>query len=295
MGMLQRIGQLLRQGVNLGIRIHFIRCNTRKAVGTHLGPGLHKGLKIGLQGVIAADEITHRHTYGDRPVAVTEIPVIIHLKQRTHGVIFDGKGIDNGLRRLNHIPQIIVKAVLIDTFSGHGAVEAAKAAAPEGEIPKIDDTALPGQFCPETVDHGLQMGILRGAVRQHQHIARCLLFRRGDCDRNPHGSRCRPGRPLPKPMGCRPDEKIKEILSILSALRGGQILHICRKATNVAKAQITADILNIAVGRHIVKMFGCGDLRGKLTGKIHVFFLQQFNKPMKLAGCQEGVHRIGKE
>ena len=74
---------------------------------------------------IAADQIANRHTDGDGSVAVAEIPVVIHLKTGTHGVAFDGKGVDDTLSSLNGIAQVFVEAVGVDAFAGDGTVEAA--------------------------------------------------------------------------------------------------------------------------------------------------------------------------
>ena len=52
---------------------------------------------------IAADKIAHRHTDGDRAMTVAEIPIVVHLKQRAHGMIPDGKGIDDRLGGLDLI------------------------------------------------------------------------------------------------------------------------------------------------------------------------------------------------
>ena len=48
----------------------------------------------------------------------------------------DRKSIDNGIRRLNLVPEVVIKTILIDAFSRNGAVEAAQAATPMPKEPE---------------------------------------------------------------------------------------------------------------------------------------------------------------
>ena len=60
--------------------------------------------------------------------------------------------------------QEVVKAVLVDALAGHGAAEAAEAAAAEGELPQIHHTALIGQ-CGAEIGYHVRQGSRRPAAQ----------------------------------------------------------------------------------------------------------------------------------
>ena len=93
-------------------------------------------------------------------MAVAELPVVIGFEQGTHGVVFDGEGVDHGVRGLNFGSQIFVKAVFVDALSADGAAEAAQTAALEGVFPQIENPGGIGQLAAEPGDHPSQLGVV---------------------------------------------------------------------------------------------------------------------------------------
>ena len=168
--MLKRVRKAIGEAVYLCIRIPFVGGNTGEDIAAHLGATFDNGPEIHLGAVAAADEVCHGHADGDGAVTVTEVPVIVHLKEGAHGMVFDSKGIDNGLGSLNLLAEVFIKAVLVDAFSGDGTAEATQTAAVEGVLSEIDDPGFSGELCPEAADHGLQLGIILLAVGKDHHI-----------------------------------------------------------------------------------------------------------------------------
>ena len=97
-------------------------------------------------------------------MAVAELPVIVQLEGRTHGVIGYGKLIDNSLCRLNGIAQEIIKTIPVYTLSGNGTVKTPQTSADKGIFPDINNSCFVGDNPAETVDHALQSRIFRTAV-----------------------------------------------------------------------------------------------------------------------------------
>ena len=151
--------------VYAAVGIALIGSNTGKEVTARLRSCLNDCTKIVFRRIGSGHKISDRHTYRHGSVTVAEITVIIHLKSCAHRVILDGEGIDDGFGSLDFVSQVIVKAVGVDAFSGNGAVEAAKAAAPEGILPDVDDTGPAVKNRTEPVDHALQLGIVLFTVR----------------------------------------------------------------------------------------------------------------------------------
>ena len=54
----------------------------------------------------------HRHG----PVAVAELPVVVHLEPDPHRMILYGESIDNRISRLDPLPKEAVKTILINTL-----------------------------------------------------------------------------------------------------------------------------------------------------------------------------------
>ena len=111
------VDKLVSHLVDFTVRVNLIGCHTGKEVAADLRSALNDGLQIRLFAVIAADEISERHTHRYGTVPVAELTVIIHLESCIHGMIFDCKSIYNCLRRLNIVAQILVKTVLINAFA----------------------------------------------------------------------------------------------------------------------------------------------------------------------------------
>ena len=79
------------------------------------------------------------------------------------------------------------------------------------------------------------------------------------------------------------------------ALLAEQILHVRRQAANGVQPQIQAIFLHIAVGGHIVKVLGCGNLAGQLAAQLHAVRLDEFDEPVELIGGDKGIHRIAEQ
>jgi hypothetical protein len=85
-------------------------------------------------------------------------------------MIPDREGIYNGIRGLDLVAQVIVEAVGINAFSGHSALEASQAAAPEGIFPDINHPGLSVHLRPKTGDHIFQLYIPLNKIRDDDNI-----------------------------------------------------------------------------------------------------------------------------
>ena len=110
--------------VYFGIRINFVTGHTRQEVPPNLASALNDRLQIGLCRVIPANQVSNGLPHGHRSVAITELPVIILFKNRTHRMVLYRKSINYGICNLDIVTQKIVKAVLVNAFSRSRAIEA---------------------------------------------------------------------------------------------------------------------------------------------------------------------------
>ena len=212
-------------------------------------------------------------------------------------MVRDGKGIHKAVRGLDGVPQKVVKTVLIHAFSGNRAAEAAQAATVEGELTQIHHPAFTGQRSAKIRDHISQIFVIFSAVGHDDHIPAAVLVHLGQ---HRLVNRFLPGRGLHRrhykgPMLTGKHQLVKEVPGILLTLFGEQILHIGRKSANHLHAQITAVFLHIAVGGHVVKMLGGGNLTGEFAGQVHPVRLDQLDQPVKLIGRDEGVDRVAEQ
>ena len=62
----------------------------------HLGAGLQQEPKVLLLRVFAFNQVTERRPHRHRPVAVAELPVVVHLEAGAHRMVLDAKGVEDG-------------------------------------------------------------------------------------------------------------------------------------------------------------------------------------------------------
>ena len=291
---LQRVDQLSAQAVDLPVRVGLVGGHAHQSIGAHLSPSLHDGLQILLGTVGAADEVAHRHTHGDSAVTVAELPVVIHLEQRTHGVILDIEGVDDGIGGLDLLPEEFIKTVGVNALAVHRAVEAAQAAPLEGKLRQMDHPGLQRQNGAEPFHHGAQTAVPGRQVGHDDHVAPLLLHGCGNGGRNRLVYCGLSEIHLADPLLHAPAEMLPECLRLLLSLLRGQIFHIGRQTADVLQPQIPAVVLNVAVGGGVIKMFGGGQLGAPLPRHRRLMKLHQLNKAVELAGRNEGVDRIGK-
>ena len=170
-------GQVLREAAELRGGVALVGRHAGEVVAADLGAGLDYHAEVRLVGVVAADDVGHGRALGDGAVAVAELAVVVALEARVRVVVGDGEGVDDGVRGLYLRAQEVVKAVLVDALAGHGAAEAAEAAAAEGELPQIHHAALIGQRGAEVGYHVREVLVVRGAVRDDDHVL-CRALRR---------------------------------------------------------------------------------------------------------------------
>ena len=290
--MLQGIGKICGKGIDGSIGVHFVGCNARQNVAAHLGPAFDNGAKILFCTQIAADQVSHRHADGDGAVAVAELPVIIGFEQGAHGVIFDGEGVDHGICGLNLSAEIFVKTVLVDAFTADSAPEAAQTSALEGEFPQIENPGGIGQLAPEPGDHPSQLGVVFLQIGDDDHITGLsfkvlLRYRYGNRNLGSNGIVR-----LKIALFGTPDKVGKPAVGLLPALFGGQVFHIGGKTPDKMHAHFLNVVLNITVGSHVVEMLGGGDLGCNFSGYICTVLLHEGDKPVQLAGSNEGVDRV---
>ena len=146
----------------------------------------------------------------------------------------------------------------------------------------------------EIGNHVPQVFVLRCSVGDNHHILLSRLCNRGQ-DRLIH--RLFPCRRLgglsdKQSVFAGENQLVKVHPRLLPALFGEQVVHICGKPAHHLHAQIKAVFLHIAMGGHIVKMLGGGDLGGKLAGQIDAVRLDELDQPVQLVRRNKGVDRI---
>ena len=294
---LDGVGQRLGQPVDLRLRVRLIGGHARQEVAAYLGAGLHEQPQVRLPVQGPVHQIPHRLAHGHRPVAVAELAVVVELEPIAHGVVPDGIGIDDGRPGLDVLPKEPIEAVLMDAGPVGGAAEAPQTPAPEGEGPQIHHPGLVGQPGPEPVDHGRKGVVLPFVpVGDDHHRAVPLLHRLSQGGHDPHEGLRGPVQPgLGVPPLHLPQDEAKEGFRLLPALLGQQVLHVGGQAPKVPEAQIVAVVPDEAMGGHVVKVFGGGDLGGVLAGQVQAAALHELQKPVELGRDKKGIDRIAEQ
>ena len=248
-------------------------------VAAHLGAGLQQEPKVLLLRVFAFNQVTERRPHRHRPVAVAELPVVVHLEAGAHRMVLDAKGVEDGVVLVDGVPKVIVETVLVGALPRRGAAEAADAAALEREVLDVDDVALIGKHGYETVDHPLQPVISGEKVRDDDSAPFRLLLRHG----------------LGRRFGQLPQRKIEPVLRLLPSFLFQEIVHVGGKPFQAADAHILAVVLDEPMGGDVIEVLGGGDLRSNLAGEILPGLFHQLDEPMELVRDQESVDWIAED
>ena len=93
-------------------------------------------------------------------------------------MITNSESINNRLRSLDLVAEVLVKAIGVNTFPTDGTVKAAHAAATEGILQQIDHPGFDREYCTEAINHRLQLHIIFFAGGEDHHITFRLLLHR---------------------------------------------------------------------------------------------------------------------
>ena len=290
-------GQAAGQCPDIRGGVGLIGGHAAQIVAAHLGPAFHDHAQVVLIPVIAADQVGNGGALGDGAVPVAELPVIKALEAGVGIVVGDGEGVDKAVGRLDGLAQEFVKAVLVDAFAGDGTAEAAQASPAERKLPDVDHPAFAGQGGPEVGDHIPEALVVGGAVGHDDHVlaAGLGLIGQGSLVNGFPTHRCGDGRRDKDPVLTAEHQLVKEHAGFLLSLLAEQILHVRREALHHFHAQVKTVFLHIAVGGHVVKVLGGGDLAGKFAGQVHPVRLDELDQPVQLVGGNEGIDRIAEQ
>ena len=196
----------------------------------------------------------------------------------------ESEGIDDGVGALDLLAQELVEAVMIDAFARGSAVEAAEAAALEGEVREIHKARAIGKGGGKILDERAQARVPLPQIAHDHGVKAVQLF--DGLERADIGCALR--------HGCgsitvfvygilRAEDGIAEKPRELpSPLLGEQILHIRREAVDYPCAEIVEILLKKAVGRHIKEVLGGGQGRRILILEGNAPLPHKFQKTVQL-------------
>jgi hypothetical protein len=210
-------------------------------------------------------------------------------------MITNGEGIDYRVGLLNIVTKELVKAVLVNALCANGTVKAAEATALKRILCNIHHTALVRKASTEARNHPSKVRILICVVSDNNDVTLFLLHVSRRAYRHLIVAGWMGDIMLVYFIFTTPEEVAKELLCLLPALIGQKVIHISRKALDVAKSEVTAVVLDISMCGDVVEVLRGCNLGRKLTADVYTVGLQKLDKSVKLTGCYEGIYRIGED
>ena len=250
----------------------------------HVRPGFQYGAQVLLPSQVPVYEIGKGLALGHRAVSVAKLPVIVHFKAGAHAVTAEGKGVDDGIGVLDLLAQEPVEAVMIDAFARGRAVEAAEAAALEGEVREIYKARAIGKGGGKILDEGAQALVPLPQIAHDHGIKAVQLFdrlQRADigCALRHSGWR---GSMLINGILRAEDGIAEKLRELRSPLLGEHVLHVRREAVDHASAEIMQVFLQETVGRHVEEVLGGGQGRRILVLEGNPPLPHEFQKAVQL-------------